>query len=95
MIVISTYNPDTKRTTQDEQLLSTLLAALIRHSIFCSHNLLASREEVDKVHWKEEVLASDRLIGLVFPLLGLSYVEVDDIMRNEVKKWHIATTGKT
>ena len=94
MIIISTYNPDTKRTTQDESLLTTLLASLIRHSIFCTANFLASQEEIDKIHWKEEQINADRLIGQVFPLLGLTYLEVDDLMREEVKKWHTPSTGR-
>lgn len=94
MIIISTYNPDTKRTTQDEHLLTTLLASLIRHSVFCSANHLASIQEIDKVHWKEETINCDRLIGQVFPLLGLTYFEVDDLIRKEVDKWQIDRIGK-
>lgn len=95
MIIISTYNPDTKRTQQDESCLTTLLASLIAYRARVSISKLAAREPLEKQHFEEEVINSDRLIGSVFPLLGLSITEVLDLIEEEVKKCqNIGHTGR-
>ena len=95
MIVISTYNPDTKRTTADESCLTTLLSSLISYRARLSIVKLGSGDQLQKQHIEEEVINADRLIGLVFPLLGLSITEVLDLIEKEADKWRIQPTGKT
>lgn len=94
MIVISTYNPDTKRTPQDESCLTTLLASLIMYRARISLVKLAVGDHLQRQHLEEEVINADRLIGVVFPLLGLTITEVLDLIEEEVKKWQIDHTGK-
>lgn len=94
MIVISTYNPDTKRTTQDESCLTTLLTSLVHYRARLSVVKAATRDIVQKQHFEEEVINADRLIGLVFPLLGLSITEVLDLIELEAQKWQTDLTGK-
>lgn len=94
VIVISTYNPDTKRTTQDEELLTTMLTSFIRHVIRCEgHRVLAATEE-DKAYWNDQKTNCNKLIGLTFPLLGLDWEEVHELVLIEREKWQTDLTGK-
>lgn len=95
MIIISTYNPDTKRTTQDEELLTTLLLSLIRHAIRCDAHKIQSQDETEKTYWTEQKNNCNRLIGLAYPLLGLDWYEVEDLLKAEREKWPTLVTGKT
>lgn len=93
MIVISTYNPDVKRTTDDEELLSTLLAALVRHLVTCEAAIRGNGDDVQKAYFKAQKLNCNRLVGLTYPLLGLDYWEVEEITREEREKWRIDHIG--
>lgn len=95
MIIISTYNPQTARSTEDESLLTTMLAALIKHSVRCKASALNAQDEIEKAHWQEEASNANRLIGITFPLLGLDWSEVAELLHKEGKLWPIVTTGKT
>lgn len=94
MIVISTYNPDTQRTTQDESLLTTLLIALIRERAYSSVLEQNSKNELSRQAATETKTNCDRLIGLVFPLLGLEITEVYELLRQEEHKCQIDLIGK-
>jgi hypothetical protein len=82
VIVISTYNPDTKRTTQDEELLTSLLTALIAYRKRCDTHRPLSKDEAEETYWREQAHNSDRLIGLVYPLLGLDLHEVLELLKD-------------
>lgn len=94
MIVISTYNPDTKRTTQDEELLSTLLASLVRHVVRCEAGIVKSDNDIDREFYTSQKTNCNRLIGLTYPLLGLDWSEVGEVISGEREKWLIDHTGK-
>ena len=80
MIVISTYNPNTPRSTEDEEHLTTLLASLIRYR---SMSLSAKQTSPNQSEWtyhETQIRNCDVLIASVFPLLGLSFTEVLDLV---------------
>lgn len=83
MIIISTYNPESKRTTQDEELLTSLLASLIAYRRICHAFEHAVDEPSQKSYYKSQVENTDILIGSTFPLLGLSLTEVLDMVNRE------------
>lgn len=94
MIVISTYNPDVKRTTEDEELLTTLLASLARHLVRCEAGIIGTGDDVQKQYYTSQKINCNRLIGLTFPLLGLDWSEVSEILNEERKKWQTDHTGR-
>ena len=83
MIVISTYNPDTPRSTTDESLLTSLLASLIRYRNTNSNLALWATDENTKAHYLQEIVNADRIMGLVYPLLGLTLTEVLELIEKD------------
>lgn len=83
MIIISCYNPDTKRTSQDEEILTTLLASLINYRRVTSAAKRNSKTLVDRTYHEAQLNNVDVLIGSTFPLLGLTLTEVLDLTNKE------------
>lgn len=94
MIVISTYNPQVPRQTEDEELLTTLLTSLIVHRVYCAMLTSASKNQVQENFNEAQTKNCDKLIQLVYPLLGLSSGEVYDLIRMEEHRCQIDHTGK-
>lgn len=80
MIVISCYNPDTPRSVTDEELLTTLLASLIRHRVANSSLKVWAKEQAGKEYYEIQVRNCDIIIKIVHPLLGLDITEVIELI---------------
>lgn len=94
MILISTYNPQTNRSTEDEALLTTLLAALIRHAIRSEGLKLLAKDQIQYSYYQTEKTNANILIGKIYPLLGLDWSDVSDLLKEERERWQIDPTGK-
>lgn len=86
MIVISTYNPQSQRTTEDEELLTTLLNAIVAWRVRCDRLRSDAITETGKEYTERQIKNSDTIIQLVAPLLGLTFSEIIEIIRNEAKR---------
>lgn len=80
MIIISTYNPDRPRDTNDEEQLTAMLAAFVNYRAQLVSNINASQEEVKTAYWKSQKSSIDEIIPKVSALLGLSQTEVFDLV---------------
>jgi len=85
MIVISTYNPQTQRTTEDEELLTTLLTSIVQFRAICDRAKDIAITETQKEFYYRQVRNCDTVIALVYPLLGLEFTEVYEIIKREGK----------
>jgi hypothetical protein len=86
MIVISTYNPNTPRSTEDEELLTSLLSALILYRNTISNSLLLDKSELQQDYLQAQKKNTDRLIQVTYPLLGLTPGEVIDLIEKRFEK---------
>lgn len=80
MIVISIFDPDQKRSTQDEEQLTVLLAALLFYRSFLADSLRMPKDETTSAYRLSQKEALDKVIQTIYPLLGLSAGEVFDLM---------------
>lgn len=86
MIIISTYNPQTPRSTEDEELLTTLLSGLILYRNTLSNSLLLDKSELQQEYLQAQKKNVDRLIQITYPLLGLTPGEVMDLIGKRSEK---------
>lgn len=95
MIIISTFNPDAPRSTTDEELLTTLLCSLIIHRVYVNRLAKDARNDYARVYNQSQLVNADRLIEKVYPLLGLQFMEVHELIKQEEERWRTETSGKS
>lgn len=86
MIVISSYNPDLPRSTTDEQELTVLLSALIRWNSLAKISEFGATDETSRVWYKEEQRAVFALLPKIAALLGLTLIDITELVVEDHKK---------
>lgn len=94
MIVISTYNPERERTTEDELLLTTMLTSLISYRSRMLFNQLQSGDDLQKTYFEQEKKNCNSLIRTIYPLLGLDFGEVSDLIQGDFNQWLTDHSGR-
>lgn len=86
MIVISSFNPDTPRSTEDETQLTVMLSALIRWNSLAKRSEFGAMDEVKRQWYRDEQKAVFQLLPKIAALLGLTLLDITELVAEDFRK---------
>jgi hypothetical protein len=94
MIVISTFNPDSPRSTTDEEHLTTMFSAIVRYRNRHALAFKSAQDEITQEYHLRQKENAARLLEQLIPLLGLTVDEAMEIIREDFEKCRMTASGK-